>query len=61
METGILVEPGNIEELSKTITTLLGDDDLGREMAEKALRYAKTFSWETTAMAFYEALRKCTG
>lgn len=44
METGVPVEPGSIEELSRAITRLLEDDDLRREMPGKALRYAKTFS-----------------
>ncbi len=61
METGILVEPGNTEQLANAIKLLLIDEALRRELSEKALQYVKRFSWESTAMVFYKALRKCTG
>jgi len=39
-ETGILVEPGNIEKLAKAITHLLTDHGLRNRLAEKAYRHA---------------------
>ncbi len=44
METGILVEPGDIEKLVKTITQLLTDHGLKNRLVEKAYRHAQQYS-----------------
>ena len=45
-ETGILVEPGNIEQLAETLLLLLGDRKLRDELAENAYRYSQRYSWD---------------
>ena len=57
METGILVEPENIKELSEAIIRLLRDEGLRKKLSEKAFNYSKTFSWESSARMFYEVLK----
>ncbi len=44
MRTGILVEPGSIEELAKAIVMLLADEGLRKRLSENAHRYAQRFS-----------------
>lgn len=56
METGILVEPGNIEQLAEAIVWLLTDDKLRSRLAENAHRYAQSFSWDRTAEAIAKIL-----
>ncbi len=57
METGMLVELGDLESLAKAITTLLTDSGLREKIAENAYRYARGFSWDRTAEEFLNALR----
>ena len=61
METGILVEPGSIKELSEAIIRLLRDESLRKRLSEKAFNYSKTFSWESSARTFYEVLKDMLG
>ena len=56
METGILIEPGNIEHLAKAVTHLLTDHDLRDRLAENAYRHAQQYSWDKTAKNFLEVL-----
>ena len=56
METGMLVKPGDIEQLAKTITHLLTDHDLRDRLAENAYRHAQQYSWDKTAKNFLEVL-----
>ena len=56
METGILVEPGNVEQLAEAIVWLLTDDKLRSRLAENAYRYAQSFSWDRTAEAIAKIL-----
>jgi len=57
METGILVKLGNIEQLAKTITWLLTDDNLRNRLAENAYRYVQQFSWDRVAEDFLEVIQ----
>lgn len=45
-ETGILIEPGNSDELAKAIIRLLSDADLRRRMGQAALTRARQFTVE---------------
>jgi len=58
METGILVEPGNIEALAEAIIHLLKDDELRNRLAENAYRYGQSFGWDDTAAKFLEVIGK---
>jgi len=57
METGMLVEPGNIRELAEAIATLLTDHELRGRLAGNAYKYAQQFSWDKTARLFLEILK----
>ena len=56
METGMLVEIGNIEQLTKAVTQLLTDHSLRNRLAENAYRYAQSFNWDNTAEKFLKAI-----
>ena len=56
METGILVEPGNIEKLAKAITWLLADEALRSRLGENAYRYAQQFSWDKVVEGFLKTI-----
>jgi len=56
METGMLVETGNMEQLAKTIVWLLMDVDLRNRLAENAYRYAQQFSWDKVAENFLKTI-----
>ena len=56
METGLLVNPGDIEQLAKTLTQLLADDKLRNRLAENAYRYAQRFDWDNTAETFLKTV-----
>ncbi|RLE90003.1 MAG: glycosyltransferase family 1 protein, partial [Thermoprotei archaeon] len=56
METGMLVEPGNIEELAKAITWLLIDEALRGKLGESAYRYAQQFSWDKVVESFLKTI-----
>jgi len=48
-DAGILVNPYDVEALSKTMYKMLRDDGLRKEMVQKGLERAHMFSWERTA------------
>jgi len=56
METGILVEPGNIEALAEAIIRLLKDDELRNWLAKNAYRWAQSFNWDNSAREFLKIL-----
>ena len=51
-ETGLLVEPGNIDALAERIIQLLTDESLRVRLSEKALEYSRDFSWDRVADDF---------
>ena len=57
METGMLVEPGDIEHLAKTVTWLLRDSVLRNRLAEGAYRYAQQFNWDRAAEDFLKIVK----
>ena len=60
MQTGILVEPGDMEQLAKAITWLLADSSLRNKLSENAYRYAQSFSWDNAAEAFLRVVKGAT-
>ena len=58
METGILVELGDIEELAKAITWLLADGSLRNRLGENAYRYAQQFSWGRATEDFTKVIKE---
>lgn len=57
-DAGIMVNPTNDIELGNAITDVLSDDDLRKNLAKKALRRAKYFSWEKTAEETYKLYKR---
>ena len=57
METGMLVEAGDIKQLAKAITHLLIDHELRGRFAENAYRYAQQHSWDKTAKTFLKIVK----
>jgi glycosyltransferase involved in cell wall biosynthesis len=59
LETGYLAEPGNVEDLARGILTLLNDDRLRENMAEKGRERAiDKFTLEIQAKNYLEAYKK---
>jgi len=56
METGVLVVPGNIKQLAKTITHLLTNHELRNRFAENAYKHAQQYSWDKTAKTFLKTI-----
>lgn len=59
----IQVNPYNIEEIASGIVKALNDDSLRRELIEKGIRQAKSFSWEKTAketLRIYKSITNST-
>jgi len=54
IEAGILVEPGDIEALTKALEQLLTDHSLRNRLAENAHRYAQQYSWDRATQTFIE-------
>jgi len=52
MRTGILVPYGDIETMAKAMIMLSEDEEFWKKMTERALEWAKQFSWERSAEEF---------
>jgi len=57
-ETGLLVEPGRVDELAISIRRLIEDDDLRGKMSKNCLEEAKKYSWENLAERFEDLLKE---
>jgi len=57
METGILVEPGNIVELANAVRKLMTGDEEWSKLSLKAYEHSKGFSWDNTAREFLKILK----
>jgi glycosyltransferase involved in cell wall biosynthesis len=56
-ETGLLIkEDGDVEALAESIVKVLRDDSLRKNLSERALDWAKNFSWDKSAKKFIEVL-----
>ena len=56
-ETGLLVEPGNIEALAEGIIQVLTDEALRVRMSKEALEYSRNFSWDKVADDFLDIIK----
>jgi len=56
METGLLVELGNVEKLAEAIASLLVDNGLRNRLSENAYGYAQGFSWDKASEEFLHLL-----
>ena len=55
-ESGMLVEPDDRDALARAIAALLEDDELRRSLGAGGRRWARRFSWETTAARLFDNL-----
>ncbi len=60
METGMLVDRGNVMRLAEAMLLLLNDAELRRKLAEKAYEYARQFTWSNTVEVFVKVLELIT-
>ncbi|MCE4601996.1 MAG: glycosyltransferase family 4 protein [Desulfurococcales archaeon] len=58
--TGVLVDPGDIEGLARSILKLLADQDLSYRMGRAARSRALSFSWDESAKRFLHAILDAT-
>lgn len=56
--TGLLASDGDFKALADAIKRLLLEKELILKMANNAIKYAKSFSWENSADKFYNFLMK---
>jgi len=57
-ETGLLVEPGRVEELAISIKKLIEDDNLRRKMSKNCLKEAKKYSWDHVVERFEDLIER---
>ncbi|MCZ6727476.1 MAG: glycosyltransferase family 1 protein [Acidobacteria bacterium] len=55
-DAGVLVNPRHTKDLAAALTRVLGDAGLRAELAERGLRRAQNFSWDTAAEALERVL-----
>jgi len=55
-KTGFLIRYGDIEGLARSVTILLEDENLRREISKHALEYSYNFDWEKSTIEFEEYL-----
>ena len=51
---GLLVEPGNVEELTEAQNSLLENGYNSKKLGEQALLDVKKYSWDTTAYSVFQ-------
>ena len=54
----ILINPHNIDELSSALVTLLNNDSLKQNLAEKGYKRSQNFTWNNTAEKTFAAFKK---
>ena len=57
-DAGLMLDPGNANEIAARIATLLVDPTLRVELGRKASHRAKSFTWEKTARQTLRVLRE---
>lgn len=57
-DAAILIEPGNVSELSKAIEKVITDENIRKDLVNKGLNRVKSFSVEKTAGEILEILSK---
>jgi glycosyltransferase involved in cell wall biosynthesis len=61
-ETGLLVEAGNVEQLTAAILTLLRDEALGQKMGQAGRqRVSQRFTWDQIVAALLQQYGRITG
>lgn len=58
METGILVENGNVRQMAEMALKVLEDGDLARRLRAQAAEWASGFNWDQAAAGFHRLLKQ---
>jgi glycosyltransferase involved in cell wall biosynthesis len=58
METGILVENGNVQQMAAMALKILQDGDLARRLQARAAEWARGFTWDQAAAGFHRLLKQ---
>jgi len=61
MKDGILVQPGNPEEMTDAILVLLTDPDTRDMLSKSALSKVREYAWQKRVTAYEELYYKCSG
>lgn len=56
--TGILVDPSNIDEISKAMYSIVFNKKLYNELKKNCMTRKKNFNWEKTANDVYQSMKK---
>ncbi len=59
-DAGILINPYNTSEITSAMRAIAEDEKLRSHLRELSVKQASKFSWEKTAQATIEVLRKCS-
>jgi len=61
-DAGLLVDPGNPEDIAEKLHNILTDKELAHRLSQKALERTKLFSWKAVARStlevYEQALRR---
>lgn len=60
-DSGLQVNPEDVDGLAETLIRLLADEKLSRRLGEMAIRRAATFSWERTARETLAVYQRAVG
>jgi glycosyltransferase involved in cell wall biosynthesis len=57
-ENGLLIDPGNAEEIVEGVSMLLNDDNLRMKLSEQGRRTARDYSWKNIALRTVDVYSK---
>ncbi|MEE8218752.1 MAG: glycosyltransferase family 1 protein [Vicinamibacteria bacterium] len=60
-DAAVLVDPYSVEDIALGISRLLDDHDLRRQLVDKGLARARSFSWERSVLAIHAGYLKALG
>lgn len=57
-DAAILINPHNIGEITEAMQAIINDSEMRKQLSQKGIERANLFSWEKTALATAEVLKK---
>jgi len=60
-ETGFIVEPANVDELTSKITEIVNNQSLWKKLSENCLREVTNYSWDNIIEKIEEVYESCVG
>jgi glycosyltransferase involved in cell wall biosynthesis len=58
---GVMVNPEDVDEISKVIERVLASKDLSEELRQKGLKSAKRFTWKEAALKTIKVYEEAAG